>query len=63
MISVGQARPGDVVLDAQGKCWRRGEEFSDWSTFDGPVYVFGAWDASYGPQGDLTLLARDGKRA
>lgn len=63
VITVGQARPGDIVLDAAGKAWQRGDEFTDWSTFDGPVYVFGAWQAAYGPQGDLVLLARGGKRA
>lgn len=62
-ITVGHARPGDVVLDSEGKAWQRGDEFYTWATFDGPVLVFGPWEASYGPQGELTLLVRDGQPA
>lgn len=60
-ITVGHARPGDVVLDSAQTVWKRGDEFYTWATFDGPVVHFGPWEASYGPQGELTLLVRDGK--
>lgn len=60
-ITVGQAKPGDVLLDGNGTVWQRGDEFYTWSTFTGPVLVFGEWKAEYGPQGPLDLLVRDGK--
>jgi hypothetical protein len=58
-----QAKPDDVVIDRQGKVWQRGAQDSPvvWSTFDGPVMYFGPWLPSYGPQGDLVLLARGGR--
>lgn len=61
IITVGHAQPGDVLLDSSGTVWQRGDEFYTWSTFSGPVLHFGPWEASYGPQGELTLLVRDGK--
>jgi hypothetical protein len=60
-ITTGQALPGDVILDGDGTCWQRGDEFYNWATFSGPVLHFGPWEASYGPQGELTLLVREGK--
>lgn len=60
-ITAGQAQDGDVVLDSAGKAWQRGAGPSRWSTFDGPVSYYGPWDDAYGPQGDLILIARDGK--
>jgi hypothetical protein len=60
-ITQGDARPGDVVLDVSGTCWQRGNEFFNWSTFSGLVFYEGPWQDSYGPQGELDLLARDGK--
>lgn len=60
-ITQEQARPGDVLLDPDGTEWKRGDEFYQWSTFDGPVFAEGPWQDSYGPQGELTLLVRDGK--
>ena len=62
-ITAAQALPGDVVLDGGGTCWQRGAERYNWSTFSGPVLVFGPWEDSYGPQGDLDLIARGGKPA
>ena len=32
-----------------------------WAMFAGPVGFYGPWSDSYGPQGDLALLARDGQ--
>lgn len=61
-ITAHQAKPGDVVLDVGGTEWKRGDSPSSWSTFSGPVLVFGPWKARYGPQGELDLLVRDGKR-
>lgn len=56
-----QARPGDVVLDPQGKTWQRtGENIWNWATFDGPVGYYGDWLPEYGPQGELVLLVRGG---
>lgn len=61
-ITAAQAQPDDVVLDGTGQVWQRtGPEVFNWSTFTGPVGYFGPWLDSYGPQGELTLLVRDGK--
>jgi len=60
-ITASQARPGDILLDCEGNAWQRGPEFYDWSTFTGPVAYYGPWQDSYGPQGELALLARDGR--
>ena len=60
-ITQSEALPGDVVLDGGGTCWQRGAERYSWSTFSGPVLVFGPWSDEFGPQGDLTVLARGGK--
>lgn len=54
-------RPGDVAADSGGQFWKRGDNPWDWNTFDGAVLHYGEWKAEYGPQGDLTLLWRDGK--
>jgi len=62
-LTASQARPGDVLLDAGGACWLRGGDATSWSTFTGPVVFYGPWLDSYGPQGELTLIARDGKPA
>jgi len=62
-ISASQARPGDVVMDAGGTVWQRGRERFSWATFSGPVGYYGPWEDSYGPQGELALLARDGRPA
>jgi hypothetical protein len=62
-VTADQAQPGDIVLDGNGKAWQRGADRTDWSTFEGPVLHFGEWLDSYGPQGDLTLLVRDGRAA
>lgn len=62
-ITAAQAQPGDIVLDAQETAWQRGPESYTWATFAGPVGFFGPWNDSYGPQGELTLLARGGKPA
>jgi len=61
VITAAEAQPGDVLLDAGETEWKRGPEFFSWSTFAGPVGFYGPWEDSYGPQGDLTLLVRDGK--
>ncbi len=60
MITAGEARPGDVLLDASGVTWQRGPQSYNWSTFAGPVGFYGPWQESYGPQGDLTVLVRNG---
>jgi len=62
-ITASQAQPGDILLDSDGTAWKRGPELYMWATFAGPVGFYGPWSDSYGPQGDLTLLARDGKPA
>jgi hypothetical protein len=62
-ITASEALPGDVVLDSGGTEWKRGDSPSSWSTFSGPVLVFGPWEDRYGPQGELTLLVRDGEPA
>jgi hypothetical protein len=57
-----QARVGDVLLDGHGKVWHRtGIEKWRWETFSGPVAYYGPWLTEYGPQGELTLLVRDGR--
>ena len=62
-ITASQAQPGDILLDTTGQAWQRGPETYTWSTFAGPVGYYGDWSDAYGPQGDLVLLARDGKPA
>ena len=62
-ITVSEAHPGDILLDMAGQAWQRGDEAFNWSTFTGPVFFYGPWSDAYGPQGELTLLARDGKPA
>ena len=62
-ITASHARPGDILLDHAGKAWQRGTGRHDWATFDGPVVFYGPWSDEYGPQGELTLIARDGKPA
>ena len=62
-ITASEARPGDILLDAAGTAWQRGDETFTWATFTGPVGFYGEWSDSYGPQGELVLLARDGKPA
>ena len=60
MITVSEAKPGDILLDSAGQAWQRGPEFCNWSTFTGPVFAYEPWSDAYGPQGPLTLLARGG---
>jgi len=60
-ITASDAEPGDILLDATGQAWQRGPEVFTWSTFTGPVGYYGPWLDSYGPQGVLVLLVRDGK--
>lgn len=63
-MTAHQARPGDVLLDGNGTEWKKiGPEVFEWATFDGPVFHEGPWLLEYGPQGDLTLIARGGKPA
>jgi hypothetical protein len=62
-ITAAQAQPGDILLDSSGHAWQRGAEPYQWATFAGPVGFYGPWEDSYGPQGGLVLLARDGKPA
>ena len=62
-ITAPDAQPGDILLDSAGTAWQRGNEAFNWSTFTGPVGFYGPWFDSYGPQGELTLLVRDGKPA
>ena len=62
-ITASEAQPGDVLLDSTGTAWQRGNEAFNWSTFSGPVGFYGPWFDSYGPQGELVLLVRDGKPA
>ena len=62
-ITASQAEPGDILLDSAGTAWQRGPEVFTWSTFAGPVFFYGPWLDSYGPQGELVLLVRDGKPA
>ena len=62
-ITAAQAQPGDVLLDDTGTVWQRGDELFEWSTFSGPVGYYGPWSDAYGPQGELTVLVRDGKPA
>ena len=59
-MQVKYAMSGDVVLDNKGQVWQRGDKFFNWSTFSGPVVYYGDWQDSYGPQGDVVLLVRDG---
>lgn len=59
-MQVQYAMSGDVVLDASGKVWQRGDTPEQWSTFGGPVVFMGPWKPSYGPQGTLILLVRNG---
>lgn len=61
IITASEAQPGDVLLDEAEKVWQRGAELYQWSTFDGPVGFYGPWDPSYGPQGPLDLLVRNGR--
>jgi hypothetical protein len=60
-VNAADCQPGDVVLDAAGKTWQRGDRPYRWSTFSGPVGYYGPWKAEYGPVGELTLLVRDGQ--
>jgi hypothetical protein len=63
-ITAAGARPGDVLLDGSGTAWQKiGPEVFEWATFAGPVGYYGPWLDSYGPQGELVLLARGGKPA
>ena len=62
-LTASEARPGDILLDANGTAWQRGDSSFTWATFGGPVTFYGPWSDSYGPQGELALLVRDGKRA
>ena len=62
-ITAAEAQPGDVLLDSEGTAWQRGAQLYFWATFTGPVGFYGPWQDSYGPQGPLTLLARNGKPA
>ena len=64
-ITAHQARPRDIVLDPDGVAWQKdGPGVFEWSTFaGGPVMHYGPWVDSYGPQGELDLIARDGKPA
>ena len=62
-VTPAEAEPGDVLLDSAGTTWQRGSETFTWSTFTGPVFFYGPWLDSYGPQGELTLLVRGGKPA
>lgn len=61
-ITASHAQPGDVVLDRKGTEWKRGGDSRTWFTFEGLVTHEGPWKARFGPQGDLDLLVRDGKR-
>lgn len=61
ILAATDAQPGDVVLDGSGTEWKRGPGRFNWSTFTGPVVYEGSWEDSYGPQGDLILLVRDGR--
>ena len=61
-ITAGQAEPDDVLLDAAGTVWQRGPESFTWSTFTGPVFFYGPWEDSYGPQGDLVLWPAPGNQ-
>ena len=60
-ITAAEAQSGDILLDSAGTAWQRGDEAFAWSTFTGPVFFFGPWLDSYGPQGELVLLVRGGK--
>ena len=62
-ITAAQAQPGDIVWDGTQAWQRTGPEVFNWATFTGPVGYYGPWEDSYGPQGPLTLLVRDGKPA
>jgi hypothetical protein len=62
-MTLTDARPGDILLDSAGTAWQRGPEVYSWATFSGPVFFYGPWSDAYGPQGELVLLARDGKPA
>ena len=60
-ITASEAKPGDILLDSARTAWQRGDDAFTWSTFSGPVGFYGPWSDTYGPQGELTLLVRDGK--
>jgi hypothetical protein len=60
-MQAGDARNGDVLLDGNGQCWLRGFSRHTWSTFSGMLGFYGPWKDEYGPQGELTLLVRDGR--
>jgi hypothetical protein len=61
-MQVADTKKGDVLLDQHGKVWQRtGDRLWNWSTFSGPVSYYGEWKPSYGPQGELCLLVRDGQ--
>jgi len=60
-ITASDAQPGDVLLDSAGTTWQRGDDVYTWATFAGPVGYYGPWQESYGPQGELELLARAGR--
>ena len=62
-ITQAEAQPGDILLDSAKTAWQRGDESFTWSTFSGPVLYEGPWSDSYGPQGELIVLVRDGKPA
>jgi len=62
-ITAAGAQPDDILLDDAGTAWQRGPESFTWATFNGPVGYYGPWQDSYGPQGELALLARGGKPA
>lgn len=62
-MTADEAQAGDVVLDADGGCWQYGGKTGQWSTFSGPVAYYGPWLPAYGPQGELTLLVRNGHAA
>jgi len=62
-ITAAEAQPNDVLLDASGTAWQRGGDEYSWSTFSGPAGFYGPWLPSYGPQGELALIARNGKPA
>lgn len=61
-ITAAEALPGDVVLDSGGTVWQRGGDSRTWFTFGGLVTHEGPWDDAYGPQGELDLVIRAGKR-
>jgi hypothetical protein len=54
-IVADQAEPNDVVLAPDGKVYQYNGEYS-WSHMD----LVGYYGAPWTPQGDLTLLVRNG---